>query len=224
MGISSKKLEKIGELSFHNAVRLHKDSIHLHKKKSFASAYFLSILALEEIGKVHMVEKGLHWDDGLGELEQDFLNMFYSHLGKQSYFFHNSYFNNWSEHGDTHKRFLEGVSKGKLESVKQNSVYVGLPKKGKKVNIKGRLSNPLKISEAKAFKQITLMSDEILSLSFGYIYEIYGIDNELIIRHFTRAFFNRVQKIWPFKSLKAKRYFEKTVKKLKKTYKPLNIL
>ena len=56
MAIGNKKLEKIGELSFHNAIRLHKDSVYLYKKKSFASAYFLSVLAIEEVGRVHMVE------------------------------------------------------------------------------------------------------------------------------------------------------------------------
>lgn len=222
--ISNKKLMRIGELSFKNAIRLHKDSITLYKKKSFAGAYFLSILAMEEFGKIHMIEKGIGWDDGLGDFDQEFLKMLYSHVGKQCYFYHNSYFKSWSDGNLKHKAYIESVGKGKLEKIKHSSVYVGLPRTHKIIDTKGRLSNPFKITDKTTFKQITIISDEILSLSFGHIYQIYGIDNEMITKLFTRSFFNEMQKLWPHKSLKAKNHFKKVVKKFIKEDKPLKII
>ena len=222
--ISRKKLEKIGELSFKNAVRLHKDAIILYKKKSFASSYFLSVLALEEMGKVHIVEKMLSWEGDLEEYEQKFLELLYDHSKKQGYFYNNSYFNDWISGKPKHRSFVESVWKGSLEKEKHKSVYVGLPKDKKVIDTKGRLSNPMKIDAKKASKQITLVSDEILSLAFGHIYQIYGIDNEQVTKHFTRSFFNQMQKLWSIKSLKAKRHFKKVVQRFIKEDKPLNII
>lgn len=221
--ISNRKLARIGELSFQNAVRLHKDAILLYKKGSFASAYFLSVLAVEELGKVHMIEKGLAWDDGLGDYDQEFLRILYDHSMKQSYFYNNSYFHSWFDGTVKHKAFIESIGNGGLEKIKQNSVYVGLPKNRKLIDIKGRLSNPFKVNEKKASQQITVVSDEILSLAFGHIYQIYGIDNPLVTQYFTRSFFNKMQKLWTIKSPKAKNHFNKVVAKFIKEDKPLKI-
>jgi AbiV family abortive infection protein len=222
--MTRKKIEKIGELSFKNAVRLHKDAVILYKKSSFASAYFLSVLALEEIGKVHIVEKMLSWEGDLGEYEQEFLIMLYDHTKKQGYFYNNSYFNDWISGNSKHRSFVEGVWKGLLEKEKHKSVYVGLPKDKRMIDAKGRLTNPMKVDAKKASKQLTLVSDEILSLAFGHIYQIYGIDNEQVTKHFTRSFFNQMQKLWSIKSLKAKRHFKKVVQHFIKEDKPLHII
>ncbi len=221
--ISNRKLARIGELSFNNAIRLHKDSILLYKKGSFASAYFLSVLAVEELGKVHMIEKGLGCDDGLGDFDQEFLRILYDHSMKQGYFYNNAYFHSWFDGSAKHKAFVESVWKGALEKTKQNSVYVGLPKTRKLIDTKGRLSNPLKVDSKKTSKQITMVNDEILSLAFGHIYKIYGIDNPLVTQYFTRSFFNQIQKQWTLKSSKAKNHFRKVVAKFIKEVKPLKV-
>ncbi len=222
--ITKKKLEKIGELSFKNAVRLHTDSAILYKKGSFASAYFLSVLAIEELGKVHMIEKALGWDDSLGEYEQEILNKLYDHSTKQGYFYHNSYFKNWFDGTAKHKAFLDSISKGELEKTKQNSVYVGLPKNRRVVDTVGKLSSPFKVTDKKASEQITIVSDEILSLTVGHIYEIYGVDNPQLTQHLTRGFFSQMQKLWNPKSKKARKHFNTVVSKFIKENKPLKIL
>ena len=221
--ISNRKLARIGELSFMNAVRLHKDAIILYKKRSFASAYFLSVLAIEELGRVHMIEKALSLDGGLGEYEQQFLRVLYDHSMKQGYFYNNSFFHSWFDGTAKHKAFIESISKGSLEKAKQESVYVGLPKNRKEVDTTGRLSNPFKVSEKKASKQITIVSDEILVLAFGHIYQVHGIDNPMVTQHFTRQFFNQIQKLWDLKSIKARSHFKKVVAKFIKEDKPLKI-
>lgn len=220
--ISNRKLERIGELSFKNAMRLHKDSILLYKKGSFASAYFLSVLAMEELGRVHMIEKTF-LNPLLEEWEQTFLKILYNHSMKQGYFYSHSYFNDWFGGNAKHKSFIESIEKGGLEKTKQESVYVGLPRNNKLVDTKGRLSNPLKFTDKKASKQITIVNDEILSLAFGHIYEIYGIDNDLITQNFTRSFFNKMQKLWNQKSSKARKHFKKIVKEFIKENRPLKI-
>ena len=47
----------MARLSFENALRLHRDSILLYNNKSFISAYLLSVLAQEEIGKAFLLEE-----------------------------------------------------------------------------------------------------------------------------------------------------------------------
>lgn len=220
--ISNKKLARIGELSFKNAIRLHKDSILLYKKGSFASAYFLSVLAMEELGRVHMIEK-TSLNPLVEEWEQPFLKMLYDHSMKQGYFYTHSYFYSWFDGSAKHKAFIESIGKGGLERTKQESVYVGLPRSKKTVDTKGRLSNPLKVTEKKASDQITIISDEILSRAFGHIYQIYGIDNPLVTQYFTRSFFNQTQKLWSLKSTKARNHFKKIVSKFIKEDKPLKI-
>lgn len=55
-GVNLKKLEKMEELTFKNALRLHFDSITMYKNRSYPTAYFLSILALEELGKASLLD------------------------------------------------------------------------------------------------------------------------------------------------------------------------
>lgn len=50
-GINLRKIDKMAGLSFENGLRLHFDSIVLFNSKSSPSAFFLSVLAIEEIGK-----------------------------------------------------------------------------------------------------------------------------------------------------------------------------
>lgn len=220
--ISNRKLARIGELSFKNGFRLHRDSVLLYKKGSFASAYFLSVLAMEELGRVHMIEK-TSLNPLAEEWEQPFLRMLYDHSAKQGYFYTHSYFYNWFDGTAKHKAFLESIGKGGLEKTKQESVYVGLPRSRKLVDTKGRLSDPLKITAKKASDQITVISDEILSMAFGHIYQIYGIDNPLVTQHFTRSFFHQAQNLWNLKSVRARKHFKKVVTKFIKEDKPLKI-
>lgn len=54
--VNLRKVEKMAYLALENGLRLHQDSILLFNNKRYPSAYFLSILALEEIGKFFLIE------------------------------------------------------------------------------------------------------------------------------------------------------------------------
>ena len=122
--ISLNKLDKMAGLSFENGLRLHFDSILLFESKSYPSAYFLSVLAMEEIGKAFLIEDFL-WHSLCGgrmesEREEKFLELIYFHTAKQS-----SFAQNFDSPIATN-RFFKSLYKGELEILKQNSVYVGL--------------------------------------------------------------------------------------------------
>src|SRR5262245_6680941 len=55
-GVNLNKISKVAGLAFKNALRLHFDSILLFEHESYPSAYFLSILALEELGKYTLLD------------------------------------------------------------------------------------------------------------------------------------------------------------------------
>jgi AbiV family abortive infection protein len=122
--ISLNKLDKMAGLSFENGLRLHFDSILLFENKSYPSAYFLSVLAIEEIGKAFLIEDFLWLSLCDGRMEKEWeeklLERIYFHTAKQS-----SFAQNFDSPIATN-RFFKSLYKGELEILKQNSVYVGL--------------------------------------------------------------------------------------------------
>ena len=50
------KFDRLAGICFENSLRLHFDSIKLFKSHSYASSLALSILAMEELAKAHLVE------------------------------------------------------------------------------------------------------------------------------------------------------------------------
>ena len=121
--INLNKIEKLAGLTFRNAIRLHNDAILLFKEKSYASAYFLSILALEEYGKMCILTNILFHSRAKETTEkeeiEEHLKLIYSHRNKQSEFIYVNMLN-------LPKNFIKNVCNGKIEKLKQNSVYVGL--------------------------------------------------------------------------------------------------
>jgi len=111
-GISLNKVDKMAGLSFENGLRLHFDSILLFENKSYPSAYFLSVLAIEEIGKVFLITDFL-WHslvDGRMEKEGEgkFLEGIYFHTVKQSSFAYNF------DSPIATNRFFKALYKGEL--------------------------------------------------------------------------------------------------------------
>ena len=117
----------MGELSFKNSLRLHYDSIILFRLKSYPSAYFLSILALEELGKTLMLDDFIYHTnagefDG-GKYDYEFLQLLYSHRYKQGFLFSEV---SWRGLNLLNKEFLKiAKDDNRLEAKKQNAVYVG---------------------------------------------------------------------------------------------------
>lgn len=199
--INLNKIVKMEKLSFKNALRLHYDSISLFKNKSYPSAYFLSTLALEELGKAYMFEDFIfHYREDTiknENLDKKFLGLIYSHTYKQR-FFAGEYI--WY----LPKEFVKKICNGKLETLKQNSVYVGLPKIKGKINLKGKINSPFGITKKKAQKQIALMHYYFLDMILGTVKEVYTLEIEDSKDIFTKTTVSKLKKIWKIKSHKAK--------------------
>jgi len=193
-GINLNKVDRLAGLSFENGLRLHFDSIHLYKNKSFPSAFFLSVLAMEEIGKSFLL-MDLFWhskmDGRMGEYwEREWLKMIYVHQTKQ-----NSFARNF-EGPFTTKKFFKNIYYGELETLKQNTVYVGLNRKGRDIELKGKIINPLKTSKKKTHDQITNVNGSLLEMTLGVIKEVYGIDSPEMEAKFNISLYNKMKKEW----------------------------
>jgi AbiV family abortive infection protein len=198
--LSIRRLDWMTYAAFQNALRLHDDSILLYKNQSFPSAFHLSILAQEEIGKMHIVND-YTWRFGesqaslseiedetkreaykveLAEYEGTMLDATYSHPLKQGYFSQNS-----TTDSDLWLKTVKGTAKryqniwsGFLESKKQNATYVGFERTKRKANVNGGLRHPWQIKERMAAVQITRVNDYLLDFGLGLRYTSYCFENE----------------------------------------------
>jgi len=209
-GISLNKVDKMAGLSFENGLRLHFDSILLFENKSYPSAYFLSVLAIEEIGKAFLIEDFL-WHslcDGRmeKEWEEKFLERIYFHTAKQS-----SFARTFDSPIAT-SRFFKLLYRGELEIFKQNSVYVGLARNKRKVNLKSRINNPLKIDQTKAQKQITNVNDCLLEFTLGVIEQVYSVDSSCIENLLNKRLLSKLKGKWSFVGSKTKTRLKKLEK------------
>jgi len=209
-GINLNKVDKMAGLSFENGLRLHFDSILLFENKSYPSAYFLSVLAIEEIGKAFLIEDFL-WHslcDGRmeKEWEEKFLERIYFHTAKQS-----SFARTFDSPIAT-SRFFKLLYKGELEIFKQNSVYVGLARNKRKVNLKSRINNPLKIDQTKAQKQITNVNDCLLEFTLGVIEQVYSVDSSCVENLLNKRLLSKLKGKWSLVGGKTKTKLKKLEK------------
>lgn len=208
-GVKLDKIEKMAGMSFQNSIRLHCDSIILYNNCSYPSAYFLSILSLEELGKVFLLEDVLYHSRVEGrkgeEWEQMWLRRIFSHRDKQYKFTWNSQFN-------LPKSFLNTVFDGRLEIKKQNALYVGLNKGKGGIDLKSRISNPFKIGLEKAQKQITIVSDCLLELIMGKIKDQYILDSEVVEDMMDMSLYSKIRSNWKYTSQKVQKRIERLEK------------
>jgi AbiV family abortive infection protein len=200
--INLKKLEKMAGLAFKNGLRLHYDSILLFKNKSYATAFSLSIFAAEEIAKAFLIEH--QWWHSLingkrtPQEEENWLQLIYNHKVKQSNFVY------FLDGPLPESKLLKKFYNGSIEMLKQNSIYVGLKKQGKKIILNSKVNNPLIMTREKAHKMITLLNDKLLELCLLQIKNAGGPDAESIRRQLNRHFFNKLKTKWPVNSHKTK--------------------
>lgn len=179
--ISLEKLERMAFLSLENVIRLHYDAIALYQDTRYPSAYYLSILSQEELGKMHIINDFVWHSRIYGralEFEKQWLDLLYKHPHKQYSFLKNSPINNqWSPRG---RALMKEVFSGILEAKKQGAIYVGLERHRGKINIKGKIKHPFQITEAKAKEQITSINDYLLVTGIGIRHGQFSLDNEEI--------------------------------------------
>jgi len=203
--LSKYKWEKLGVESLRNGLNLHLDSILLFCNNSFSTAFHISVLALEEIAKSNWITH-YHYtsitNEGFPEteFEQKWLKLLYSHTAKQKVYVNRDSF-------DVSPKFLEFVNNGKLETKKQDSVYVGLKRSRKTIDTSGRISLPTKIKEKDA-REIISLNNKVLTdqcrrnIDNGFYYGFY--ENFEILNKDTLEFLNDS---WDYKSgIKTKKW------------------
>ena len=216
--IKLNKIAKIAQLSYENALRLHFDSISLFKLKSYSTAYFLSVISLEEFGKFCGLED-YYFDSAImkqrmtepvevdGKLisdpERKFIELIYQHKIKQQWFL---YFLDFK----LPQSIISEIKSGSIERKKQNALYVGLRKINKTVDLKSKIINPLAIKKNYAKDQITIMNDNLLVFTLGVSKGVYGAEiQEVEASLKNRKVFNKLINEWKYVKPSTKRKLNK---------------
>ena len=160
--LSPHKFKHIAKESLRNALRLHSDSILLFASGSFPSAFQLSVLAMEELAKAQWVDHYYYsavTNEGFpdADLEQEWLSLLYFHPEKQLAFVAHNIF-------EFSPKLVRFIKSKKLERKKQQAIYVGLEKVGRKVDTNGRISTPFRIKEQDAKQIISLVNQEFVDI------------------------------------------------------------
>ena len=212
-----KKVAKMSRLAFSNALRLHKDSIFLFNYKSFPSAYLMSVLSQEEIGKSFILEDHIFQMRGREDVkdsdyEKFIIKALINHKLKQSRFSRQTG-DIWRYSGKKYPKSIREMSTGKLEEKKQDSLYVGLTRKEGKLNPKGKIINPTdRISSKEAQYQITRTNDFIIELIEGCRRGVYMVDTEELDSILTIDLSEELEELWTIKT----RFLVSKLKKFRK--------
>lgn len=161
--LSKYKFKKISIESFKNGARLLLDASLLYNNGSYPSAFQLSVLALEEFSKSYWVEHYYYasiTNTGFPDktFEQKWLSLLYLHPKKQSAFF------GWGLERDYAPDFIEFIKSGSLELKKQKSIYVGLDRMKRGIDVNSRVSLPWSIKDKDAREMISLLVDYLKSI------------------------------------------------------------
>ena len=191
------KFDRLAGNSFENALRLHFDSIHLFRIKSYASALALSILAMEEIAKSHLIED-LVWHARIDGTPLDLSwnstqKMLHSHRIKQMVFANRRFIPKWDKKKGkfSENEFWKLAESKQLDTLKQNALYVGLIDKDKL-----RTNNPLSVSIKTPQKYISVVNDYLIDLVVGVLHDTYRIDSESICGAITKPLLRRLIRVW----------------------------
>lgn len=157
--LSPYKYKQLALESLRNSLRLLKDAIALYKMGSYPTAFQLAVLSMEEYAKAKWVDHVYYssiTNTGLPteEEEQLWLRLLYSHPNKQEAFLGSEYFM-------FSPNLYLAASSGQLERKKQAASYVGLPRKGKYIDVNARVSLPTSLTQVDAKQIISLVVREI---------------------------------------------------------------
>jgi AbiV family abortive infection protein len=150
--ISFRKLDELGFRCFQNGLNLHFDSILLLKARSYASAFALSVIASEEIGKGFALEDmtfQARMNRGFDEEDKESLGALLSdHKVKQGWFISTLFdrFNSMT----IVKRYQ------KVQVEKNNALYAGVRRGNHQI------VRPFSIPASKAKRQVRMVNDSLL--------------------------------------------------------------
>jgi AbiV family abortive infection protein len=208
--VDEDKLSRLAGVSFSNGLRLHRDSITMYNQGSYATAFHLSILAQEEIGKAFLLEEavfrswGKEWPP---EFQRKTVADALSNHGLKQRWFDRLASDFLSRHGPLIPRFTKDIATGRLEQLKQDSTYSGLTRitGSSKVNLKGKIKDPSLTKHTEAGRQITRVNDLVVVYSEGFVRGVYGTDIYYIADQMTTDLIDELSLHWPRSSAYAKR-------------------
>lgn len=122
------------------------------------------------------------------DLEEAYLQLIYNHKSKQ----HNFAMNCLEFPFFTKKTNTSLI--GKLEIAKQNSLYVGLERKGRNINMRGRIKHPFSITNTQTKKQITLVNDSLLEMNLRKLKGVSEYDSEEVENYLTYDLYHILKK------------------------------
>jgi AbiV family abortive infection protein len=179
----------------------------LFRRTSYGSALALSVLAVEEIGKFCIVDNVVFQSVLNGpwtaDEQAEWLRAMFDHRVKQSQF-------GGMAERILAKDVLSRIWGGGLERDKQRGVYVSLPRRGKGVDMGGRLSAPRHVGRVKAEQQITMVSDCLITMCVGCSSDVYLFDVDDVQEGLTLELARRLVRQWPRMGAEA-RAFIRTV-------------
>ncbi len=207
------KFARMAALAFGNALQLHADSVHLFARRSYGSALALSVLATEEIGKYFWVED-LVWHSVTEgpwspEQQETWLRDTYDHGLKQRQFA-------WAAKDALPRKIFQRISDGALERDKQRGFYVGLPRRGKDLDLLARVSSPHLISRRAAEAQITSVNDFFVVFAVGCTSKTLGLDIPVVEEMLTLRLARSLLRRWPRMRREAKHYILRLMPELAK--------
>ncbi|MGB4762262.1 MAG: AbiV family abortive infection protein [Candidatus Saccharimonas sp.] len=216
------KYYKLAGDAFENSLRLHFDSIHMYKFGSYPTAYQLSLLSSEELGKALLLQEFCWQYYANGWREDDrytgkyLKSIFSDHLHKQKYFAYMANdFLNKNPYMKKQSALLYSLGSGLGEDAKQRSTFVGLLKVGRKLDLNARTTTPLVFAtEEKSKKQITLNNDFILVYSEGFLKGIFGVDVYEIAVQMDKDLIDMLKSLWVDTGRDAKRTLDQLSSKL----------
>lgn len=169
------------------------------------TAFQLSVLAQEEVGKTFRLEEFIFRvrvgerdpDETWGELLADLL----SHSRKQFWFTRQEFDRVFPKDSSSSHvyRLMDDALAGRLERRKQDAALVGLTRDHRgKVNPRGRIIRPaVRIGEHHAAEQLTRVSDVLTWLVEGFQRGFLGMDTPGVEECLTRALESELKELWP---------------------------
>lgn len=208
---SVSKFDELAGYALENGIRLHLDSIEAYSRQSYATAYQLSIIASEELGKAFMIEDYVFnswandWSDKDPVTKKYLTDIFSNHTTKHRVFaYHVNSFLQRHPLMRNSSSIIKHLYLGKSEEDKQKSTFVGLTKKGKKVDINGKMVIPRLFAQPdKSKKQITLNSDFLRVYIDGFLRGAYSTDSYGMACQMSKGTFDILNDTWVYQGILA---------------------
>lgn len=199
------KAARMSAAAFLNAVRLHRDAVMLYDTGRYPSAFQLSVLSQEEIGKCFLLEEfvfrvAAKYPDPADS--RRLLAAIVSHRWKQLWFAKQEVDMSLHPLSREEMRFFTEAQSGVLEKRKQDATYVGLTRTLMgRPDGNGRILVPAsRVGQRHAAEQITRVGDVFAWLVHGYLDNVLVMDTEDLEACLSPQLAAELDDLWPGKN------------------------